>query len=403
MSPTRSRSLADEIRRSTDRIDVLIHNAGALSDTRRTNSKGVEATVASQVIGPVPADDAVARRARPSVTWPGGHRLVGRDVHRRRRPSSTCRWAWRSTAGSEQYARAKRAQVTLNELWARHVPSTDVVFHAMHPGWADTPGVRDRAPEISARSPGPLLRSPEQGADTVVWLACDERCRTARPGRSGSIAGRGDPSLAPHPPLGHGAATGTPVGLVRRAAAASIRDDADDAGAAVRRRPDRDRRLGDRRADLCPCARPDTTTSCCSRPTVVSAVTPTRSTSTMPLAGRLARRHGLHRAQRPHLPNLVALFDELGVETFDTTMSFAVTDRDPGSPTLGLTYRASSPNSLFADRRNVVTSGDLADVARHCPLLPGGQRVPGRLPTTRPRSPSCSPDGDTRASSSIST
>ncbi len=34
-------------------------------------------------------------------------------------------------------------------------------------------------------------------------------------------------------------------------------------------------------------------------------------------------------------------------------MSFAVTDRDPSSPTLGLTYRASSPNSLFADRRNV--------------------------------------------------
>ena len=50
----------------------------------------------------------------------------------------------------------------------------------------------------------------------------------------------------------------------------------------------------------------------------------------------------------------MALFDELGVETIDTTMSFAVTDRDPGSPTFGLTYRASSPNSWFADRRNVV-------------------------------------------------
>lgn len=53
-------------------------------------------------------------------------------------------------------------------------------------------------------------------------------------------------------------------------------------------------------------------------------------------------------------PNLVALFAELGVETIDTTMSFAVTDRDPGSPTFGVTYRASSPNSWFADRRNVV-------------------------------------------------
>jgi predicted NAD/FAD-binding protein len=53
-------------------------------------------------------------------------------------------------------------------------------------------------------------------------------------------------------------------------------------------------------------------------------------------------------------PNLVALFEELGVPTIDTEMSFGVTDRDPMSPTNGLTYRATSPNSLFAQRRNVV-------------------------------------------------
>jgi predicted NAD/FAD-binding protein len=52
-------------------------------------------------------------------------------------------------------------------------------------------------------------------------------------------------------------------------------------------------------------------------------------------------------------PNLVKMFDQLGVDTVDTTMSFAVTDRDPSSATCGLTYRASSPNTLFADRRNL--------------------------------------------------
>ncbi len=76
--------------------------------------------------------------------------------------------------GSEQYARAKRAQVTLNELWARHVPSTHAVFQAMHPGWADTPGVQSALPRFRSIA-GPLLRSPEQGADTIVWLACDEQ------------------------------------------------------------------------------------------------------------------------------------------------------------------------------------------------------------------------------------
>lgn len=52
-------------------------------------------------------------------------------------------------------------------------------------------------------------------------------------------------------------------------------------------------------------------------------------------------------------PNLVRLFDELQVPVFDTEMSFAVTDRDAASPTHGFTYRATSPNTLFADRRNI--------------------------------------------------
>ncbi len=53
-------------------------------------------------------------------------------------------------------------------------------------------------------------------------------------------------------------------------------------------------------------------------------------------------------------PNLVRLFAELGVATLDTEMSFGVIDRDLASPTHGLTYRATSPNTLFADRRNLV-------------------------------------------------
>ena len=40
----------------------------------------------------------------------------------------------------------------------------------MHPGWADTPGLRTALPGFS-RLVGPLLRAPEEGADTIVWLA----------------------------------------------------------------------------------------------------------------------------------------------------------------------------------------------------------------------------------------
>jgi uncharacterized protein len=73
-----------------------------------------------------------------------------------------------------------------------------------------------------------------------------------------------------------------------------------------------------------------------------------------PAAGTVAVDTGFIVHNDRNYPNLVRLFTELGVPTVDTEMSFAVTDRDPSSPTHGFTYRATSPNTLFADRRNLV-------------------------------------------------
>ena len=72
--------------------------------------------------------------------------------------------------GVAAYARAKRAQVVLNREWASRVDPHEVVFHAMHPGWADTPGVRSSLPGFF-RLTRPILRTPLQGIDTLVWLA----------------------------------------------------------------------------------------------------------------------------------------------------------------------------------------------------------------------------------------
>jgi NAD(P)-dependent dehydrogenase (short-subunit alcohol dehydrogenase family) len=72
--------------------------------------------------------------------------------------------------GKVAYARAKRARVVLNHEWARRVPSTEIVSHAMHPGSAHTPGIVSGLPRFQPVM-RPLLRTPEQGADTVVWLA----------------------------------------------------------------------------------------------------------------------------------------------------------------------------------------------------------------------------------------
>ena len=86
-----------------------------------------------------------------------------------------------------------------------------------------------------------------------------------------------------------------------------------------------------------------------------------------PAAGRLGVDTGFIVHNDRNYPNLVALFDELEIETIDTEMSFAVTDRDPASATTGFTYRATSPNTLFADRRNLIRPAMwrmLADIVR---------------------------------------
>jgi dehydrogenase/reductase SDR family protein 12 len=61
--------------------------------------------------------------------------------------------------------------VELAHEWSRRWSQDGVASYSMHPGWVDTPGLRAGLPSVARL--GPLLRSAEQGADTVVWLAAD--------------------------------------------------------------------------------------------------------------------------------------------------------------------------------------------------------------------------------------
>jgi dehydrogenase/reductase SDR family protein 12 len=153
-------------------IDVLIHNAGALDDVRHTSPQGIEQTVASQVVGPFLLTElltpALRRSGRSRVLWvsSGGMYSEPLSVENLEMPAD-------GYDGTTAYARAKRAQVTLSELWNERLAADGMVVHAMHPGWADTPGVARSLPTFR-RVVGPLLRSPAEGADTLIWLASDD-------------------------------------------------------------------------------------------------------------------------------------------------------------------------------------------------------------------------------------
>lgn len=166
------RELASRVLSDHDRLDVLIHNAGALTSDRREAPDGTELTVASQVVGPFLLTGLLLERlartapSRVLTMSSGGMYAAKLTVSGLQLPPEEYR-------GTEQYARAKRAQVTLNEEWATRFGHCGIHFHALHPGWADTPGVDASLPTFS-KVMGPLLRTAEQGADTLVWLAADD-------------------------------------------------------------------------------------------------------------------------------------------------------------------------------------------------------------------------------------
>jgi NAD(P)-dependent dehydrogenase (short-subunit alcohol dehydrogenase family) len=166
------RGAADAILERDDRLDVLIHNAGALTRDRHVAPDGTEATVAAQVVGPFLLTSllvdriAAARPGRVITMSSGGMYTAPLTVDQLQLDEEHYQ-------GARQYALAKRAQVTLNELWAERFPHRDVVFHALHPGWADTPGVVASLPTFH-KVMGPLLRDPDQAADTLTWLAADD-------------------------------------------------------------------------------------------------------------------------------------------------------------------------------------------------------------------------------------
>lgn len=169
-SVTAVREAVEHIRSTEHRLDVLIDNAGAINAQRRLSVDGIEATFATMVLGPfvligglLPLVEASGGRVVSVVS--GG--LYGQSLDLDDLSSG------RGTFdGARAYAKAKRASLTLNREWARRTGGRGIRFNAMHPGWADTPGLAGALPAFH-RVLRPILRSPAQGIDTTIWLATD--------------------------------------------------------------------------------------------------------------------------------------------------------------------------------------------------------------------------------------
>jgi dehydrogenase/reductase SDR family protein 12 len=64
----------------------------------------------------------------------------------------------------------KRGQAELVKYWQRLHGASGLRCYVMHPGWADTDGVKTAMPNFRRRLRS-VLRDSAQGADTALWLA----------------------------------------------------------------------------------------------------------------------------------------------------------------------------------------------------------------------------------------
>jgi dehydrogenase/reductase SDR family member 12 len=160
---------ATAFRTRYDHLDMLIHTAATMYRSYQENRDGLELTFAGQVVGPflltwlLLPDLLAAAPSRVIVVCSAG--MYAQPLSRSMTPVGRERYRARSA-----YAKANRAQVALSTEWANRVPSEDIAFHAMHPGWTHRPGQKIALPGLRGLA-ARVLRSPEQGADTIVWLA----------------------------------------------------------------------------------------------------------------------------------------------------------------------------------------------------------------------------------------
>lgn len=155
-------------------LDVLVHNAGLMPPARTVTTEGNELALAVHVLGPHLMTELLTGALTAGAARSGADSRVlfvaSGGMYAQSLQVEDLQYERGDYGGTSAYARTKRMQVVLAGLWARELAGTGVTVHALHPGWAATPGVTGSMP-VFDRVVGPLLRTPPQGADTAVWLA----------------------------------------------------------------------------------------------------------------------------------------------------------------------------------------------------------------------------------------
>jgi NAD(P)-dependent dehydrogenase (short-subunit alcohol dehydrogenase family) len=184
------RALAETILQRCPRIDVLANNAGLIVSSRQETVDGYEMILAVNHLAPFLLTNLLVPRLQESggrVCTTSSEAHQGGRVHE---DDLQLRQGW---GRWKAYCQSKLANILFTSELARR---TGLPATAFHPGLVRTDFGRGSLVRLASKVVRPLYRSPEQGAETLVWLATDGEgahpsatyYTSCRPGRPSSRA-----------------------------------------------------------------------------------------------------------------------------------------------------------------------------------------------------------------------
>jgi len=165
------RRLAAEALARYPRLDILINNAGAMYTTRQLSRDSIELTWAVNHLAPFLLTTLLLDRLRESR--PARIITTASGAHQGAQIPFDDLAAERAYRGFGRYGETKLANILLTSELARRLAGSGVTANCYHPGLVATGFNRNNGllANLGMVALGPLSRSPEKGAETLVWLA----------------------------------------------------------------------------------------------------------------------------------------------------------------------------------------------------------------------------------------
>jgi NAD(P)-dependent dehydrogenase (short-subunit alcohol dehydrogenase family) len=163
-----------EIATAEPRIDVLINNAGAMFNSRRTTADGLEMTFATNHMSYFVLTEALRERLISSA--PARIVNTSSDAHRHMRLDFDDLQASKKYSGFGAYGRSKLANILFTRELARRLAGTGVTANSLHPGFVATRFGDHSGGAIASffRLAKTFAISPDKGAATIVYLASSD-------------------------------------------------------------------------------------------------------------------------------------------------------------------------------------------------------------------------------------